>query len=188
LLTGLLYSLLNWLLNATLRLYGDDLLDHLYQWMSGRESNGPHSKAPVPKNHKYPHLLPGDVIVWEQFLLDHGDLFIAYDYDVRVGDGRPMPDLPTQNLRKMATDLSQRRIDVVAHAATSRTIIEITHTAGLKAIGQMSAYPTLYRTKYPGEYKLNSLLVAGQLESDIIPVLQQMKIPYWTPNRGLNGF
>jgi len=187
-LNGLLFSLLSWLLNASLRRYGEDLLDHLYQWLSGKESNGPHSPRPMPKNHKYPHLLPDDVIVWEQFLKDHNDLYHSYDYDVRVGDGRPMPDLPTSNLRRMATDLSQRRIDVVAHGSTSRTIIEITHTAGLKAIGQMSAYPTLYREKYPGNYKLHNLLVAGHLESDIIPVLLNKKIPYWTPRLGLNGF
>jgi len=187
-LTGLVLYLLNWLLAASLRLYGDDLLDHLYQWLSGKESNTPYPNRSMPKNHKYPHLLPDDVIVWEQFLKEHDELFQVFDYDVRVGTGRPMPDLPTSNLRRMATDLSQRRIDVVAHDNNSRTIIEITHTAGLKAIGQMASYPILYRAKYPGDYKLKSLLVAGQLESDTAPVLDEAKIPYWTPLLGFNGF
>lgn len=187
-MNGFLLYLLNWLLGASLRLYGDGLLEHLYQWISGKESSGPHSARPMPKNHKYPHLLPDDVKVWEQFLLDLPDLFQVLDYDVRVGDGRPMPDLPTPKLRRMATDLSQRRIDVVGHQDNTRTIIEVTHTAGLKAIGQMTAYPTLYRAKYPGSYRIKSLLVAGALESDIVVCLDKHQIPYWTPKRGLSGF
>jgi len=142
----------------------------------------------MPKNHKYPHLLPDDVIVWESFLADHSELFSVIDYDVRVGDGRPMPDQPDPAIRRMSIDLSQRRIDAVGHAGTVRTIIEITHTAGLKACGQMLTYPILYRQKYPGQYQIRSLLVAGSLESDIVQCLIEQKIPFWTKRRGIQGF
>lgn len=135
----------------------------------------------MARNRLYPHLLPDDIDVWEQFLSEHGSAFSPIDYDVRVGEGRPMNDLPTENLQRMAIDLSQRRIDAVGHSGNTRTIIEITHTAGLKAIGQMMAYPTLYRQKYPGSYELKSLLVAGQLESDIRPALHDARMTYWTP-------
>lgn len=137
----------------------------------------------MAKNHNFPHLLPDDVVVWKLFLDSHYDLFDVIDYDVRVGEGRPMPDLPTANLQRMAVDLSQRRIDAVGHLKNSRIIIEITHTLGLKAIGQIQSYPTLYKTKYPGNYSLRSLLVAGSIESDMIPVLRSLKIAFWTPNR-----
>lgn len=187
-MTGLLLYLLNWLLAVTLRRYGDELLDHLYHWISGRESNGPYLPSPMTRNHKYPHLLPDDIEVWEKFLVDYPDMFQVLDYDVRVGHGRPMPELKEPQLRKCAVDLSQRRIDAVGHQRNSRTIIEITHTAGLKALGQMTAYPTLYKHKYPGSYQLKFLLVAGQLESDIIQCLDEHSIPYWTPNQGLVGF
>lgn len=135
----------------------------------------------MARNLLYPHLLPDDIVVWEQFLKEHGQLFSPIDYDVRVGEGRPMPDLPTDNLKRMAVDLSQRRIDAVGHHGNTRTIIEITHTAGLKAIGQIMAYPELYRAKYPGSYQLKSLLVAGQLETDIRYPLHAAKITYWLP-------
>lgn len=135
----------------------------------------------MAKNHKYPHLLPDDILIWEQFLDQFPDLYQIIDYDVRVGEGRPMPDLPTPNLVRMAVDLSQRRIDAVGHRDNTRTIIEITHTAGLKAIGQIMAYPTLYRQKYPGAYQLKSMLVAGELESDIRPALHDARMTYWTP-------
>lgn len=142
----------------------------------------------MPKNHLYPHLLPDDIAVWENFLSEHAELYDHFDYDVRVGVGRPRPDLATVNLRRMATDLSQRRIDAVGHNKSGITIIEITHTAGLKALGQMKAYPTLYRSKYPGSPPIQSLLVAGTLESDIVQALRAEKIPFWTAERGLEGF
>lgn len=139
----------------------------------------------MTRNHRFPHLLPVDVKLWEQFLAANPNRYSVIDYDVRVGQGRPMPDLATANLRRMATDLSMRRIDAIGHNGNNRTVIEITHTAGLKAVGQMIAYKFLYREKFPGNYQLDILLVAGQLESDIFPVLASSAIPYWTPETGL---
>lgn len=138
----------------------------------------------MPKNHRFPHLLPRDVELWEIFLNTTMNIYDNIDYDIRVGEGRPDSSLPTENLRRMATDLSMRRIDAVGHNQNNRTLIEITHTAGLKAIGQMIAYPSLYRRKFPGDYSLISLLVAGCLESDILLPLHDARIPYWTPESG----
>jgi len=140
----------------------------------------------MSRNHLYPHLLPDDILVWEKFLPIYGRLFDHFDYDVRVGKGRPRPDLPTAALVRMATDLSKRRIDAVGHIGDLRLVIEITHTIGLKALGQIIAYPVLYRNSYPGQYALRQLLVAGVLQSDIIQVLESKHIPYWTPELGLH--
>ncbi len=140
----------------------------------------------MPPHRKYPHLLPPDIPVWEKFLDQYGDRFDALDYDVRVGDGRPRPELETENLRRMATDLSQRRIDAIAHRGNVRILIEITHHLGMKAIGQLQVYPVLYRQKYPGAYALRSLIVADELGTDIHQVLEKLKIPHWTPKLGLH--
>lgn len=140
----------------------------------------------MPAHSKYPHLLPPDIPVWELFLDLYAHRFDAIDYDVRVGEGRPNPNLETANLRRMATDLSQRRIDAIAHKGSVRILIEITHHLGLKALGQIHAYPVLYRQKYPGTYTLQSLIVAGELGTDIHPVIEQLKIPHWTPTLGLH--
>ncbi len=187
-MNGWLIFLLNWVLSASLQLFGDALRRRLFDLSTGNESDTPHYPILMAKNHQYPHLLPDDILVWEQFLAQHRHMFETFDYDVRVGKGRPRPDLPTENLRRMATDLSQRRIDVVGHSPGQLTIIEITHSAGLKALGQMQAYPILYREAFDYQDNLKSLLVAGALESDIVPCLRQAKIPFWTPARGLNGF
>jgi hypothetical protein len=135
----------------------------------------------MARNHRYPHLLPDDVAIWEHFLTAHPKAFDTYDYDVRVGEGRPLPNLPTPQLRKMAVDLSQRRIDAIGHSANTRTVIEITVSAGLKALGQLEAYPILYRLTYPGDYNLEILLVAASIQSDTLPVLHAKGVPFWSP-------
>lgn len=183
-----LWNILNrYLLKPTLSvlsfLPGQIVRGILLPLINGQGSNLPEWWPDLGRNHKYPHLLPRDVIVWERFLEDHRRSFNYFDYDIRVGEGRPAPSLPTAGLRKMATDLSQRRIDAVGHFDGTRTVIEITHTLGLKAIGQIQSYPILYRTKYPGDYKLNTLLVADVIESDMIQALLELQIPFWTPDR-----
>ena len=129
-------------------------------------------------NNLYPHLLPADIELWEDFLKLHGDQFLRFDYDVRVGNGRePDGDFP-DNIRKMALDLSQRRIDVVGYTDSAIHIIEVTVSGGLKAIGQLEAYPILYTEKFNPTQKLAPLLVARVIEPDIEIILNKKRINY----------
>lgn len=130
------------------------------------------------KNRLYPHLLPEDIAVWERFLHARGHQFTAFDYDVRVGIGRDPGSHYAQNIRAMAIGLSQRRIDVVAYTATAIHIIEVTRQVGLKAVGQIMAYPTLYRQTYQPNLPITPLIVAETLQPDILPVLAANTIFY----------
>lgn len=128
---------------------------------------------------RFPHLLPPDVPVWERFLAKYGSQYERIDYDVRVGYGRdPGPNF-SPNLRTMGILLSQRRIDAVGITHSTIDIIEITANAGLKAIGQLSAYPALYRDTYHPTKPLRAVLVTESLQSDIKPVLDHTGILYF---------
>lgn len=127
---------------------------------------------------KYPHLLSVDTAVWERFLNSDQNRFSHFDYDVRVGIGRdPGPDIEDK-YRQLGVDLSQRRIDAIGHTPIERCIIEITTIATLKAIGQMSAYPILYRQTYPHQLQQTRLLVCEILETDIKSALTGLHIPF----------
>lgn len=127
---------------------------------------------------RYPHLLPQDAAVWDRFLALHGSEYITIDYDIRVGDGRdPGPETP-DNLRSMALDLSMRRIDAVGDTGDQIHIIEITRVAGLKALGQLLAYPTLYATRFPTTKPIIPILVAESFDSDCKPAFDTHKIAY----------
>lgn len=130
------------------------------------------------KNNPYPHLLPEDVPVWERFLAQFGSQFFSIKYDVRVGNGVPVSPTEPKNIQKMAIMLTQRRIDAVALSHNGIHVIEITRFADLKAIGQLEAYPILYRDRFDPRAKVSPLLVCEKLESDIEPILNQKGIDY----------
>lgn len=130
------------------------------------------------KNRLYPHLLPEDIILWERFLTLHGQEFSHFDYDIRVGNGRPAGDIYPENIRQMALDLSMRRIDAIGHTPTELYIIEVTTSAGLKAIGQLITYPLLYQQTFGPTKPLHPLLVTESLQPDVLPALEAHAIDY----------
>lgn len=127
---------------------------------------------------KFAHLLPVDVEVWLRFLNLYGSDYQQFEYDVRVGLGREVGSDFEDNIRKMALDLSMRRIDCVAHRSTDITVIEVTHSAGFKALGQITGYPILYALTFPPLLPIKPLLVCGDIQSDLLPIIQSVNIPY----------
>lgn len=129
-------------------------------------------------NRQFPHLMPDDIQVWKRFLHHFGHLFTHFDYDVRVGEGRPAPDQELPGIRKMAQDLSQRRIDAVAWDSRGPTIIEITTGIGFKATGQIAIYPRLWRDRFQYAGLIRTLIVGAFLQDDIRGPLIQMGTPW----------
>lgn len=132
------------------------------------------------ENRQFPHLLPVDIEVWKRFLAKFGDLFSYFDYDVRVGEGRPAPEGNHRVIQKMALDLSKRRIDVVGYSGHLRTIIEVTTGIGFTAVGQIQVYPELYRATFTDHGPLRVLIVGSHLQDDIAAPLKELKIPWVT--------
>jgi len=127
---------------------------------------------------EFPHLLKEDIALWKRFLIHPDNTFLNFEYDIRVGDGRdPGPNFDS-TIRQMAINLSQRRIDAIGHNATGITIIEISNNPGLTQIGQLTAYPTLYKLTYHYTKPIKTLLVAASLQSDLLPVLEQGQLSY----------
>lgn len=126
----------------------------------------------------FPHLLPEDKELWTDFLLLNPNRFTRYEYDIKVGFGRdPGPDFPI-NIREMALNISRRRIDAIGFTDNAITIIEISVFAGLTQLGQLMAYPCLYKSTTEVTLPVNRLLVARAIQTDIEPVLIDHKIPF----------
>lgn len=128
------------------------------------------------RNRLYPHLLPQDINVWEQFLAEHGHKYSQFDYDVRVGRGRDPGARHDPNIRRMAVNLSMRRIDAVGHRPGFFDIIEITTVAGIHAIGQMQVYPLLFAQTFKPLKPLRSLLVCRELGTDVTLAIEKLNI------------
>jgi len=132
---------------------------------------------PAPK---FPHLLPVDAAIWAQHLATVADDYDRFEYDIRVGEGRDPGPTFADNMRKMALDLSRRRIDAIGYNTTGLDIFEVTHSAGFTALGQLVAYPILYRATYGGALPIRTNLIAGRIQTDIQPVLERLGIRFFT--------
>lgn len=127
---------------------------------------------------KYPHLLPEDIPVWERFLALHEQEYTHIEYDVRTKPGfDPGPAWP-DNYRRDAIMLSARRIDAVGHRSHAIDIIEVTTSAGLTAVGQLTTYPVLYQQTYNPTVNIRALLVAESLQNGILEALERHNIAY----------
>ncbi|MCK5614442.1 hypothetical protein KAR91_71920 [Candidatus Pacearchaeota archaeon] len=129
-------------------------------------------------NRQFPHLLTADQPVWMRFLAQFGKDFTQFDYDIRVGEGRPAPEGTPAGIQKMSLDISKRRIDAIGFQPDKITVIEITRRAGLKALGQLIAYPILYQNSFSVKLPIMPLLVAEELLSDVEVALEANNIPF----------
>jgi len=102
-------------------------------------------RYPPEKLAKYPHMSPEDVEVWERYLEQHASEWSWFAYDVRVGDGIPVPPGTPENLARMWHALTQKRIDVVGERNGRIWVIEVKPRCGLSAFGQAMGYRELYR-------------------------------------------
>ena len=117
---------------------------------------------------RYPHMSPEDTQVWNSFIKSYPDYFDRCAYDLRVGRGtEPSPSLSPE-YQKMVTDLSQKRIDVVAMKRQYVTIIEVKKYAALSACGQILVYRYLFRSDFPDYINPHMLIVYNQLDPDIV--------------------
>lgn len=126
----------------------------------------------------YPHLLKEDRQLWEDYLAIGDNHSYKYDYDVKVGEGRDPGDRFPDYIREMALNISKRRIDAIRLTPTEITIIEISVNAGLTQLGQLMAYPCLYRATTSTKLPIKRLLLARSIQTDIEPVLAEEQIPF----------
>jgi hypothetical protein len=127
---------------------------------------------------KYPHLLPADAALWDQFITANQSFASSLEYDIHVGQGRDPGDQFDPTIRNTAILLSQRRIDVVATHPAHIDIIEVSTTAGLTQVGQLMTYPLLYQQTYSPTLPLRPLLICRQFQTDAQPAFNEHQIPY----------
>lgn len=127
---------------------------------------------------KYPHMFKLDVAVWERFLDRYSELYEGFYYDVVVGKeikGVDHLDIPYQ---KDAWVLSQLRIDAIGERTESTDIIEVKPRGNMAAIGQLLTYKELYIKEYSPKKHVRMILVAGEIDPNIISLTEKHKIVY----------
>lgn len=125
---------------------------------------------------KYPHLLPEDARLWNDFQILNQPDHHTFMYDVAVGPGRdPGSEFPN-NIRLMALQLSKRRLDVVGIKPEYVEIFELTQSAGLKAAGQAIVYPHMLRVTWQLSTPIVTTILCRECQDDISEVMKAFQI------------
>jgi hypothetical protein len=125
---------------------------------------------------KYPHLLSADIEVWEEFILQYPNYFDHVDYDVHVGKGIEHDPEWDASTKKMATSLSQHRIDALGWNGDQPTIIEVKPNCNTQAIGQIAVYLNLFISTYPELPKPKKLIICTRFNDDVLPAAMDFDI------------
>uniref|UniRef100_A0A6H1ZW82 Uncharacterized protein n=1 Tax=viral metagenome TaxID=1070528 RepID=A0A6H1ZW82_9ZZZZ len=116
---------------------------------------------------KYKHMLSEDVAIWNRFLARHKPQYLSVKYDIKVGDGMII-DLSWSNyIQKMAKDLSQKRIDVVAETEETTLIIEVKSFITIGVIGQVLGYVELYKRQFNPSKPLVPMVITNKITPDM---------------------
>ena len=125
---------------------------------------------------KYPHMMANDIVIWERFLKSEHNTFDGFSYDIHVGSGRGFTDYDPEWKVTLAKALTAFRIDAVGWHGRFATIIEVKPFAGLSALGQITAYGTLWQEFFPDRPLEALLIITDSTTADVKKVYQANSI------------
>lgn len=127
---------------------------------------------------KYPHMFPYDIAVWERFLDKFGADYDGFYYDVTCGKKCKMFPRWEEAYRRDAEILSKLRIDVIGIKSNSVDLIEVKPRGNMASVGQLLTYREHYLADYGPTMPVRALLVCGDIDQNIISLLQNFQIDY----------
>lgn len=121
---------------------------------------------------QFPGLPAAESQLFRAWLTRHGSVYDEFEFNVRLGDGVPPLAHWPEWLKKLASDTSRLRADVIGWQGNNATIIEVERRAGPIAIGQLLNYRSLLFRARPATRAVSLLLVAEQVTPDMRPALE----------------
>lgn len=114
-----------------------------------------------------PHMLDQDIPVWYRFLDRYSALIDDLYYDVLLGGPFLTPEQQEDKFARMWRFNTSKRADAIAQTKDEVWIIEVASYPGLRAIGQLQVYQTLW-LEDPKLFKPERLvLVAERIDNDL---------------------
>lgn len=139
----------------------------------------PQLEYPPAKLRRYPHMFPGDIALWERFLVKFGNQYLGFTYDVKVGAGVAVADDFTREYAFMVESLSKYRIDVVGRRRDVIEIIEVKPEARSSAIGQALTYLELYTRDMKPTAATRAAIVTDRELPDMRELTSKLNINYY---------
>ena len=115
-----------------------------------------------------PHMLAPDVPVWYRWLDRYGSYIQALYYDCLLGGPFLTHGQELDPFLKMWRFNTSKRADAIAEASTEIWIIEVAAYPGLRAVGQLQVYQTLWIEDPKIIKPERLLLVAERIDQDLL--------------------
>lgn len=130
-------------------------------------------------------MLKEDVPVWYRFLGRWGEGILALYYDCLLGGPYYTQEQLKDPMTKMWRANVSKRADAIAETADRVWIIEVARAPGLRAVGQLLVYRSLW-LEDPKIAKLEEMVLVCELvDQDLIAAAAQVGIlPYVMPPPG----
>lgn len=117
---------------------------------------------------KPPHMLAPDIPVWYRFLDEWAEHFVTLYYDCLLGGPELDPIKDEDKMEYMWRALTSKRADAIAETRNEVWIIEVSAYPGMRALGQLITYQTLWRQDAKINKPDKMVLVADQVDQDVI--------------------
>lgn len=112
-------------------------------------------------------MLQPDIPVWYRFLDEWKDHFIALYYDCLLGGPVVEPAKEKDPMTKMWRALTSKRADAIAELENEVWLIEVSAYPGMRALGQLLTYHTLWLQDPKNDKPIKMVLVADQIDPDV---------------------
>lgn len=123
-----------------------------------------------------PHMAAGDFNIWQRWRAFNWHRFLAFYFDVAVGNGSPPPAATPEKLAKAWIRLTQKRIDAIGLRPDGVWIIEVREAAGSSALGAVLAYLELLREDNPFSLPLAGAIITDRIDPDFKRVFDRFGI------------
>jgi len=131
------------------------------------------------KDQRLAHMSKGDAYLWSKFLDKYPNLYGAYEYDVRVGKGVVLPATAPDWLKKSASNLSKKRIDVVGHGRKHIAVFEVRVNAKANVLGELISYRYLYATTFNPIKPVIPILISDYIDADLLIALRELNFIFY---------
>lgn len=116
---------------------------------------------------KPPHMLAPDIPVWYRFLEEWKNHFTSLYYDCLLGGPEITAEEEKDPMQRMWRALSCKRADAIAETKNEVWIIEVSAYPGMRALGQLLTYHTLWLQDAQIDKPSKMILVADQIDRDV---------------------
>lgn len=116
---------------------------------------------------KPPHMLAPDIPIWYRFLREWGEHITALYYDCLLGGPAFDKDEEKDPMKRMWRALSSKRADAIAEMENEVWLIEVSAYPGMRALGQLLTYHTLWVQDPKIDKPAVMVLVADQIDPDV---------------------